>query len=154
METEILDLFSDTDAEVREEAAECLGLELGKHEKTFALITNTLAKDKEITSWRGFISQSCQKSLNFVEDEVVEALLEAVRALSSSIPPLLCPKGEMARYKKIELLNAMHHCLIQTIELLLGIAEKIIISAYEAFSPRLAEVGQRFFDNDWIDASV
>jgi oligoendopeptidase F len=31
---------------------------------------------------------------------------------------------------------------------------KIVREAYHAFSPELAKVGQKFFDNDWIDVSV
>ena len=157
-ETEILDLFSDTDAEVREEAAECLGLELGKHEKTFALITNTLAKDKEIENrWRGFTQPISARNLsNFVEDEVVEALLEAVRAAYPRLSHrYYALKAKWLGTKKLNYwdrnapLPHSDNRVVTWQE-----AEKIIISAYEAFSPRLAEVGQRFFDNDWIDASV
>jgi oligoendopeptidase F len=33
-------------------------------------------------------------------------------------------------------------------------ARALVLDAYGAFSPRLAEVGRRFFDNPWIDAPV
>ena len=52
---EALNLLSDKDREVRKEAAQALGTVLGENVRTFALITNTLAKDKEIEDqWRGF----------------------------------------------------------------------------------------------------
>ena len=50
--------------------------------RTFTLITNTLAKDKEISDrWRGFKDIADARHLsNRVEPEVVEALVAAVRA--------------------------------------------------------------------------
>jgi oligoendopeptidase F len=50
--------------------------------RTFALITNTLAKDKEISDrWRGFKDVADSRHLaNRVEREVVDALVAAVRA--------------------------------------------------------------------------
>src|SRR5262249_8540353 len=48
----------------------------------FALITNTLAKDKEISDrWRGFKDVAASRHLgNRVEPDVVDALVAAVRA--------------------------------------------------------------------------
>jgi len=52
-EAEALDLLSDRDPEIRREAALAVGEVLQKYARTFALITNTLAKDKEIEDrWR------------------------------------------------------------------------------------------------------
>src|SRR5882724_6402155 len=47
-EPEALDLLSDRDPEIRREAALVIGEVLGKNARTFGLIINTLAKDKEI----------------------------------------------------------------------------------------------------------
>jgi oligoendopeptidase F len=54
---------------------------LGENARVFALITNTLAKDKEIEDkWRGFARPVSSRNLaNFVEDEVVDALVSSVR---------------------------------------------------------------------------
>ena len=71
-EPEALDLLSDKDP---------IGEVLGKNARVFALITNTLAKDKEIEDrWRRFARPISSRNLaNFVEDEVVDALIAAVR---------------------------------------------------------------------------
>ncbi|HEY8579936.1 MAG TPA: oligoendopeptidase F, partial [Beijerinckiaceae bacterium] len=76
-----LNLMQDPTEDVRRAAAEAVGLTLGKHLRTFALITNTLAKDKEIGDrWRGFQDVADARHLsNRVEREVVDALVEAVR---------------------------------------------------------------------------
>ena len=81
-EPEAMHLLSDPDGAVRREAALSIGEVLGRHGRVFALITNTLAKDKEIEDrWRKFPRPISSRNLsNFVEDEVVDALIAAVRA--------------------------------------------------------------------------
>ena len=66
---------------MRKTAAKAIGEVLGENARLFALITNTLAKDKEIEDrWRGFARPISSRNLaNFVEDEVVDALIAAVR---------------------------------------------------------------------------
>ncbi len=157
-EAEALDLLSDRDPEVRREAAASVGEVLGKNARTFALITNTLTKDKEIEDrWRGFARPISSRNLsNFVEDEVVDALIAAVR---DSYPRLSHRYYRLkARWFGVEALpfwdrNAPlpedDDRLIPWHE-----AEETVLSAYGAFSPEMAAVGQRFFAGPWIDAPV
>ena len=157
-EAEALDLLSDRDPEVRREAALVIGDVLGKNARTFALITNTLAKDKEIEDrWRRFARPISSRNLaNFVEDEVVDALITAVRAVYPRLSH---------RYYKLKAgwfgvdalpfwdrnapLPEDEDRLIPWPE-----AESIVLSAYRAFSPELAAIGGRFFAGRWIDAPV
>src|SRR4029077_12779537 len=84
---EVLHLLSDHDGAVRKKAAGVLGEALAQNVRGFALITNTLAKDKEIEDrWRGFKRPISSRNLsNFVEDEVVDALIAAVREAYPSL---------------------------------------------------------------------
>ena len=77
-----LNKLSDHDRMVRETAAHAVGAAFGEREKLFSLITNTLAKDKEIVdSWRHYPRPASERNLsNVVEDEVVDALVSAVVA--------------------------------------------------------------------------
>jgi oligoendopeptidase F len=157
-EAEALDLLSDRDPQVRHEAAVTVGEVLGKNARTFALITNTLAKDKEIEDrWRRFPRPISSRNLaNFVEDEVVDALIAAVR---DNYPQLSHRYYQLkARWFGVEALpfwdrNAPlpedDDRLIPWHE-----AEQTVLSAYNAFSPELAAVGGRFFAAPWIDAPV
>jgi oligoendopeptidase F len=157
-EAEALDLLSDNDPEVRRESAANIGEVLGKNARTFALITNTLAKDKEIEDrWRRFARPISSRNLsNFVEDEVVDALIAAVR---DSYPQLSHRYYRLkARWFGVEALpfwdrNAPlpedDDRLIPWHE-----AEQTVLSAYNAFSPELAAIGGRFFAAPWIDAPV
>ncbi len=155
---EILNKLTDRDPALREAAAKSLGRVLGENLRTFALLTNTLAKDKEIEDgWRNFARPVSARNLeNFVEDEVVEALIAAVRAAY----PRLAHRyyGLKAKWFGVERLpywdrNAPlpedEDRLIPWDE-----ARRTVLDAYAAFSAPLAEVGGRFFEHAWIDAPV
>src|ERR1700719_382692 len=157
-EPEALDLLSDKDPEIRREAAQTIGEVLGKNTRTFALITNTLAKDKEIEDrWRRFPRPISSRNLaNFVEDEVVDALIAAVR---DSYPRLSHRYYKLkARWFGVEELpfwdrNApLPEEEERTISW--SEAEETVLSAYGAFSPEMAAVGGRFFAGRWIDAPL
>ena len=157
-EPEALHLLSDRDPEVRREAAQSVGEVLGKNARIFSLITNTLAKDKEIEDrWRGFARPISSRNLsNVVEDEVVDALLGAVRA---AYPQLSHRYYRLkARWFGVEQMpfwdrNApLPQDSDRTIPW--PEAERTVLAAYRAFSPELAGIGERFFASRWIDAPV
>ena len=77
-----LNLLQDRDGKKRKMAAEALARSFKANERTFALVTNTLAKDKDISDrWRGFQDVADSRHLsNRVEREVVDALVSSVRA--------------------------------------------------------------------------
>src|SRR5271156_4444112 len=77
-----LNLLQDRSGAKRKAAAQALAATFKGNVAQFALITNTLAKDKEISDrWRGFADIADDRHLsNRVEREVVDALVAAVRA--------------------------------------------------------------------------
>ena len=78
---EILNLLNATKGETRKSAGYALGRGLINNIRTLTLITNTLAKDKEIEDqWRGYPNPVSYRNLaNHVEDEVITALVGSVR---------------------------------------------------------------------------
>ena len=76
----LLGKLQDPDEKKREAAANALAATLGANLRLFSLVTNTLAKDKEISDrWRKFADIANSRHLaNRVEREVVEALVSAV----------------------------------------------------------------------------
>ncbi|MFQ6017521.1 MAG: M3 family oligoendopeptidase [Kiloniellaceae bacterium] len=155
---EILNKLTDRDGAVRRAAAKSLGRVLNEHLRVFALITNTLAKDKEIEdAWRRYRRPVSQRNLtNFVEDEVVDALVQAVQ---DGYPRLSHRYYAVkAKWFGVETLpywdrNAP---LPEDDDRLIPWedARRTVLDAYAAFSDRLAELGRRFFDAPWIDAPV
>ncbi|MGH7110416.1 MAG: M3 family oligoendopeptidase, partial [Stellaceae bacterium] len=157
-EAEVFDLLSSPDPAIRCEAALSVGAVLGRHERIFALITNTLAKDKEIEDrWRHFPRPISSRNLsNLVADEVVDALIAAVRA---SYPDLSHRYYRMkARWFGVERLPFWDRNAPLPDEEDRAIpwpqAEATVLSAYRRFSPEMAAVGERFFRARWIDAPV
>ncbi len=153
-----LNLLSDKEREVRKAAAQSLGTVLGENVRTFALITNTLAKDKEIEDqWRGFERPISARNLgNRVEDEVVDALIAAVE---ESAPRLAHRYYALkARWMGVDRLDYWDRTapLPEDDDRLIGWDEaaETVLAAYRAFSPELGGIGRRFFENDWIDAPV
>src|SRR5438309_9143886 len=77
-----LNLMQDPRAAMRQAASQALAKTFKENLRTFALVTNVLAKDKEISDrWRGVVDVAEARQLAIqVEPDVVEALVEALRA--------------------------------------------------------------------------
>ena len=157
-EPEAMHLLSDRDGAVRKEAALSIGEVLGNQGRLFSLITNTLAKDKEIEDrWRKFPRPISARNLsNYVEDEVVDALISAARA---SYPSLSHRYYRLkARWFGVEELPFWDRNAPLPEDDDRSIpwpeAQATVLSAYRDFSPDLAAIGERFFRSRWIDAPV
>ncbi len=155
---EALHLLTDPDGNKRRAAAKSLGAVLGRNARLFALIANTLAKEKAIEDrWRGFARPISSRNLaNHVEDEVVDALIEAVRA---AYPRLSHRYYRIkARWFGVEALPYWDRNAPlpdeDTRRIPWDEARETVLSAYRAFSPEMAELGRRFFERAWIDAPV
>ena len=153
-----LDLLSDQNRDEREKGARELARVFGENIKTFARVHNTLAKEKEIDDrWRGFESPQMARHLsNHVEPEVVEALrtavVEAYPRLSHRYYAL------KAKWMGLEKLQVWDRNAPLPMEADRTVkwdeAEKIVMDAYGAFDPRMADIAEPFFTKGWIDAGV
>jgi oligoendopeptidase F len=156
--SDTLNKLSDRNRGVRESAGKAIGAAFGDHIRLFSLITNTLAKDKEIEdTWRRYERPTSYRNRsNMVEDEVVAALVTAVRGSY----PRLSHRYYQMKAKWLGLPKLQHwdrnaplpnddDRLITWPE-----AERQVLTAYGAFSPELAKVGRQFFDKPWIDARL
>ncbi len=133
-----------------------LGKGLEENVELFALITNTLAKDKEIEDrWRKFERPQTSRNLgNQLEDEVVDALSKSVQAAYPDLSHRYYRLKANWFGKKVLNYWDRNAPLPEADETLISWPEarKIVLDAYERFSPELASVGKQFFDNSWIDA--
>jgi oligoendopeptidase F len=153
-----LNLLSDRDRERRAAAAKGVSEAFGSRVRLFALITNTLVKDKEILdTWRRYERPgSARNRGNMVEDAVVDALVQAVR----DSYPRLSHRYYAMKAKWLGLPRLMHWDrnapLPQDADADIPWPEAVrrVSEAYAAFSPKLAEVARPFFDKPWIDAAL
>jgi oligoendopeptidase F len=154
----LLAKMQDPDEKKREAAALSLSDTLGANLRTFALISNTLAKDKEVSDrWRKFEDIADSRHLaNRVEREVVEAMVSAVTA---AFPRLSHRYYKLkARWFGKEQLNHWDRNapLPSAPERVFtwNAARDTVLDAYRGFSPRMSDIARRFFDEGWIDAPV
>ncbi|MBZ9605163.1 M3 family oligoendopeptidase [Phyllobacterium chamaecytisi] len=151
-----LNLLQDADASLRKAGFEALAKTFKENLRVFTLITNTLAKDKEISDrWRGFEDIADSRHLaNRVEREVVDALSEAVQAAY----PRLSHRyyALKAKWLGLEYLNNWDRNapLPETPQAIISWtdARETVLSAYSGFAPEMAEIAKAFFDKNWIDA--
>jgi oligoendopeptidase F len=140
----------------RKAAAEALARSFKKNLRLFTHITNTLAKDKEISDrWRGFKDIADARHLsNRVEPEVVAALVEAVR---EAYPRLSHRYYKMkAKWLGKERLDHWDRNAPlpqeDAREVPWADAKATVLDAYRGFAPEMADIAGRFFDRKWIDA--
>jgi oligoendopeptidase F len=153
-----LNLLSDRDQSKRRDAAKAIGQSFKEREKLFALITNTLAKDKEISdTWRRYPKPSSARNRgNMVEDEVVAALVTAV---TQSFPKLshryYALKARWLGQEKLDHWDR-NAPLPDDADALIAWPDAVarVAAAYRGFSPELAQVGEKFFKGPWIDAAL
>ena len=153
-----LNFLQDRDGAKRKAAAQALAHTFKDNVAQFALILNTLAKDKEISDrWRGFADIADERHLsNRVEREVVDALVAAVRAaypqLSHRYYALKAKWFGKKRLPQWDRNAPLPQASTRTI----GWAEAkdTVLTAYGAFSPKMATIAERFFAERWIDAPV
>ena len=153
-----LNLLSDPKEPRRKAAAGALAKVFKDNIRLFTLITNTLAKDKEISDrWRGFKDVAGSRHLaNRVEAPVVDALVSSVRA---AYPRLSHRYYKMkARWLGQERMSHWDRNapLPDKPERVFSWqdAEKTVLDAYGAFAPEMAGIAKKFFDHRWIDAPV
>jgi oligoendopeptidase F len=154
----MLNLLQDRDGQKRKTAAQALAKTFKDNERTFALVTNTLAKDKEISDrWRGFQDVADSRHLsNRVEREVVDALVGSVRAAYPKLSHrYYALKAGWFGKKKLPHWDRNAPLLFAaTGTIAWPEAQNMVLTAYRSFSPEMARIAERFFTDRWIDAPV
>jgi oligoendopeptidase F len=153
-----LNLLQDRAGEKRKAAAQALAKTFKANERTFALVTNTLAKDKEISDrWRGFQDVADSRHLNNrVEREVVDALVGSVRAAYPRLSHRYY-RLKAGWFKKKKLAHWDRNAPLPfsaTGSIAWPEAKDMVLTAYRGFSPEMARIAERFFTDRWIDAPV
>lgn len=155
---EALDLLSNPDAKKRKEAAKEIARVFAENGALYALITNTLAKGKQIEDdKRGFAKPISSRNVsNQVEDEVVDALIATVKKNYKNLSHQYYRwKAKQFGQKALDYWDR-NAPLPKSADKPIAWpdAVSLVKDAYKAFSPGLALVGDQFFDKNWIDVPV
>ena len=153
-----LNLLTDPARPRREAAARALAGVFDKNIKLFARVHNTLAKEKEIEDrWRKMPTPQHGRHLaNHVEPEVVQALRDAVVAAYPKLSHRYYRlKAKWMGLDRLQVWDRNAPLPIEQPKLVdWAEARRMVLDAYGAFSPRLAELAEPFFTKGWIDAGV
>ena len=154
-EAQIMEIINGHDKNERQKAGKIFGEKLGENIKLLAYITNILAKDKAISDeWRKFKTPISSRNLsNLIEDEVVENLYNSVQNNYEKISHRYYKlKAKILNQNKLHYTdrnaplpfdNNKLYTWEETVD--------IVLNAYKNFSPKMAEIGELFFKNNWID---
>ena len=153
-----LNLLQHTDGEKRKSASLALSKTFAENLRLFTLITNTLAKDKEIFDrWHHFDDIADSRHLsNRIEGSVVNALSDAVK---DAYPRLSHRYYAMkAKWLGMDQLNTWDRNAplpeAPKTDISWNDARDIVLNAYHGFAPAMADSAKQFFDKNWIDASL
>lgn len=157
-QSQVLVRLHHADREVRQKAAKSLTDGLNDRAMELTYIFNVLVADKAADdARRKFPTWVSSRNLdNKAPDEVVEALVSAVTsnyelvARHYNLKRALLGYDELFEYDRYAPLPIKQSETFYTWDE----AREIVVKAFAAFHPRMAEIANRFFDENWIHAPV
>lgn len=153
-----LNRLTDRDPDIRAKAGAALSAGLTDRIRLFSLVTNTLAKDKEIEDTKRGLKRpmSGRNLANQVEDEVVDALATAVENNFERLSHRYY--AFKARWFGVDKLHWWNRNApfpkTEERAFTWDQAKDTVLGAYDGFAPEMAATAQQFFDGGWIDASA
>tara|TARA_A100001011_G_scaffold186701_1_gene195292 strand:- start:891 stop:2675 length:1785 start_codon:yes stop_codon:yes gene_type:complete len=155
---ESLNLFQNSNSRIRTIAGIKVSKVLEQNIKIFSRITNTLAKEKQIEDEnRRFESPAASRHLaNNIDPKIIQNLRDTVvESYESTSHRYYKIKAKILNKKKLKLWdrNAPIRSRKEP-QISWDRAKNIVLEAYYDFDPRIAEIGNDFFKNKWIDAKT
>ncbi|WP_258036070.1 M3 family oligoendopeptidase [Parasaccharibacter apium] len=155
---DVFNYMTDSDRKKREGAARAISATLAANNKLLVGITNTLAKDKAtIDTMRGYPRPvSSRNRANMVEDEVVDALVDAVQSSFSRLSHRYY--GMKARWLGLDKLEHWDRNAplpdVQDRRLSWDEGKAIVQRAYQDFDEEMGRHASTFLNSPWIDAAA
>ncbi|MCB1012401.1 MAG: M3 family oligoendopeptidase [Microthrixaceae bacterium] len=149
-----LSLLQHPDREARATAAEAVTASLAPGLRTRAFVYNTLLLDKSVDDrLRGYDSWVSSRNLsNEATDESVQALIDAVVNRYDIAQRWYTAKAQVLGLDRLSDYDRMASVASDESSITWSSARRLVLDAYGSFSPELADVARRFFDENWIDA--
>lgn len=151
---EALSRLASPDRNVRQASAEAVTASLEPGLRTRAFIFNTLLHDKAVNDrLRSYPSWLSSRNLsNEASDESVEALVDAVRRRNDIPQRWYRLKARLLGLDRLADFDRMASLETEDTQIGWDEARTLVLDSYESFSPQMATIARRFFDERWIDA--
>ncbi|MHB1139111.1 MAG: M3 family metallopeptidase, partial [Microthrixaceae bacterium] len=149
-----LSMLQHPDRDLRRTAAEAVTVGLEPGLRTRAFVFNTLLLDKSVDDrLRRYPSWVSERNLaNEASDESVQALIDAVVGRYDLPQRWYSLKAKVLGIDKLADFDRMASVAQDETSIGWDEARTIVLDAYRSFSPQMADIAQRFFDEQWIDA--
>jgi oligoendopeptidase F len=149
-----LSMLQHPDRDVRRTAAEAVTVGLEPGLRTRGFIFNTLLLDKSVDDrLRRYPSWISERNLsNEASDESVQALVDAVVARYDLPQRWYSLKAKVLGLDRLADYDRMASVAQDETSIGWTEARTVVLDAYRSFSPEMADIAQRFFDERWIDA--
>lgn len=151
-----LSLLADPDGAVRRRAAEAVTAALAPGLRTRAFVFNTLLNDKAIDDrLRSYPTWITSRNLaNEATDESVGALVDSVKARYDIPQRWYRLKAQILGVERLADYDRMASVAESEAQIGWADASELVLDSYHSFSPQMADIARRFFDERWIDAPV
>jgi oligoendopeptidase F len=144
------------DAGERRRAADAVTEALAPGLRTRAFVFNTLLADKatddRLRHYDGWLAS--MNLANEASDESVSALVAAVRRRYEIPKRWYALKARLLGVDRLRDYDRMAPVAAAEVEVGWDEGRDLVLEAYRSFSPEMARVVRRFFDENWIDAPV
>lgn len=155
-ETEILALLYDPDRNKRKAASRSLtsGLKENAHVLTF--IFNTLVQDHSVNNrLRSFEDPMQSRNLsNEIDKATLDSLMISCEKNYDMVDTYYGLKKKLLRLKKFYDYDRYAPISHESEIINYRKGKNIILDSFNSFSPKMANIAQKFFDKNWIDAEV
>ncbi len=144
------------DRDVRRSAAEAVTAGLAAGVSTRAFVFNTLLLDKSVDDrLRHYDSWLASRNLaNEASDASVQALVDAVRRRYDIPQRWYALKARLLGLDRLADHDRLASVADEDTRVPWDEARTVVLDSYASFSPRMAEIALRFFEERWIDAPV
>ncbi|MCU1375927.1 MAG: family oligoendopeptidase, partial [Actinomycetia bacterium] len=122
--------------------------------RTRAYIFNTLLHDKAVDDrLRGYPTWISSRNLsNEASDESVQALVDAVQRRNDLPQRWYRLKAKVLGVDRLKDWDRMASLATEDSHVGWDEAKDLVLDSYQSFSPEMADIARRFFDERWIDA--
>lgn len=155
-EEEVLSLLYEPDRNLRAAAATSLTQGLQRQQRVLTFLFNTLVQDKATKDrLRNYEYPAHERNLsNEIDAATVASLLNACEARYDLVARYYKLKAKLLGLEKLADYDRYAPIPGHTGKQNFAAAKRIVLDAYRDFSPQMASVTQKFFDEHWIDAEL
>lgn len=155
-EEEVLSLLYEPDRNLRAAAATSLTQGLQRQQRVLTFLFNTLVQDKATKDrLRNYEYPAHERNLsNEIDAATVASLLNACEARYDLVARYYKLKAKLLGLEKLADYDRYAPIPGHAGKQDFSTAKRIVLDAYRDFSPQMASVTQKFFDEHWIDAEL